>query len=38
MYEEVVEDSRYGACHIDIQVGMCIFLLECVCVYHCMCT
>ena len=38
MYEGVGEDSRHGAWHVDIQVGMCIFLLECVCVCLCMCT
>ena len=32
MCEEVGEDSRHGAWHVDIQIGMCIFLLECVCV------
>ena len=38
MCEGVGEDSRHGACHVDIRVGMCIFLFECVCVCHCMCT
>ena len=28
----VGEDSRHGSWHVDIQVGMCIILLECVCV------
>ena len=32
MFEEVGEDSMHGARHVDIQVGMCIILLECVCV------
>ena len=32
MCEGVDEDSRHGAWHVDIQVGMCIFLLEFVCV------
>ena len=38
MCEGVGEDSRHGTWHVDIRVGMCIFLLECVCVCHCMCT
>ena len=38
MCEGVGEDSRHGAGHVDIRVGMSIFLLECVCVFHCMCT
>ena len=38
MCEGVGENSRHRACHVDIIVGMCILLLECVCVYHCMCT
>ena len=40
MCEEVGEDSRHGAWHVDIRLEMCIFLLECVCVcvFHCMCT
>ena len=38
MCEGVNEDSRHGACHVDIRVGMCILALECVCVCHCMCT
>ena len=28
MCEGVGEDSRHGAWHVDIHVGMCIFLLE----------
>ena len=28
MCEGVGEDSRHGACHVDIHVEMCIFLLE----------
>ena len=36
MCEGVGEDSRHGAWHIDIRVGMCIILFECVCVCHCM--
>ena len=28
MCEEVGEDSRHGAWHVDIHVEMCIFLLE----------
>ena len=31
MCERVVEDSRHGTWHVDIRVGMCIILLECVC-------
>ena len=31
MCEGVGEDSRHGTCHVDIRVGMCIILLECVC-------
>ena len=31
MCEGVGEDSRLGVWHVDIQVGMCIILLECVC-------
>ena len=31
MCEGVGEDSRYRAWHVDIQVGSCIVLLECVC-------
>ena len=31
MCEEVDEDSRHGARHVDIRVGMCILVLECVC-------
>ena len=38
MCEGVGEDSRHGAWHVDIRVGMCIILLECVCVCHCMST
>ena len=38
MCEGVREDSRQGAWHVGIQVGMCIFLLECVCDCYCMCT
>ena len=38
MCEGVSEDSRHGAWHVDIRVGMCIILLECVCVFHCMST
>ena len=38
MCEGVGEDSRHGTGHVDIRVGMCILLLECVCVYQCMCT
>ena len=37
MCEGVGEDSRHGALHVDIRVGTCIILLECVS-YHCMCT
>ena len=29
MCEGVGEDSRYGTGHVDIQVGICIILLEC---------
>ena len=36
MYEGVGEASRHGAWHVDIRVGMCIFLLdECVFVIAC---
>ena len=38
MCEGVGEDSRHGTEHIDIQVGMCIDLLECLCGCHCMST
>ena len=31
MCEGVGEDSRYGTGHVDIQLGICIILLECVC-------
>ena len=31
MCEGVSEDSRHGVWHVDIQVGMCLILLECVC-------
>ena len=31
MYEGVGEDSRHGKGHVDIQVGICMTLLECVC-------
>ena len=31
MCEGVSEDSRHGAWDVDIQVGTCITLLECVC-------
>ena len=31
MCEGVDEDSRHGAWHVDIPIGMCIILLECVC-------
>ena len=31
MCEGVGEDSRHGAWHVGIRVGMCIILLECVC-------
>ena len=30
MCEGVDEDSRHGAWHVDVRVGMCIILLECV--------
>ena len=30
MCEGVDEDSRHGSGHVDIQVGTCIILLECV--------
>ena len=32
MCKRVHEDSRHETWHVDIRVGMCIFLLECVCV------
>ena len=38
MGEGVNEDSRQGAGHVDIRVRMCILVLECVRVFHCMCT
>ena len=31
MCEGVGGDSRHGAWHVDIRVGLCIILLECVC-------
>ena len=31
-------ESHSHPWHVDIRVGMCIFLLECVCVCHCMST
>ena len=32
-------ESHSHPWHVDIRVGMCIFLLECVCVFdHCMST
>ena len=31
MCEGVGEDLRHGAWHVNIQVGMCILLHECVC-------
>ena len=30
MCEVVSEDSRHGTWYVDIRVGMCIILLECV--------
>ena len=36
MCEGVGVDSRLGKVHVDIQVGTCIILLECVCGFHCM--
>ena len=38
MCEGIDEDSRHEAWNVDIRVGMCIFLRECGCVCHCMCT
>ena len=38
MCEGVGEDSRHGTWHVNIRVGMYIFLLECVYVFHYMCT
>ena len=38
MCEGVGEDSRHGTWHVDIRVGMCIFLIECVFVCHCIST
>ena len=38
MREGVDEDSRHGAGHVDIRVEMCIFLLDCVSVFHYMYT
>ena len=32
MWKGVGKDSRHGAGHVDIRVGMCILVLECVCV------
>ena len=32
MCEGVGEDSKHGAGHVDIRVGMYILMLECVCV------
>ena len=37
MCEGIGEDSRHGVWQVDIRVGMCILLLECVFVCHCMC-
>ena len=37
MCEGVGEDSRHGAGYVDIRVGMCILLLECVCVFAIAC-
>ena len=37
MCERAGEDSRHGACHVDIQVGMHVFYLN-VRVFHCMST
>ena len=31
MCEGVGEDSRHGAKHVDIRIGICKILLECVC-------
>ena len=38
MCEGVGEDLRHGTGHVDIQVGICMILLECLCGYHCMST
>ena len=38
MCEGVDEDLRHGVWHVVIRVGMCIILLECAYVCHCMCT
>ena len=38
MCKEVGEDLRHGEGHVDIRVGMCLLVLECVCVCHCMYT
>ena len=38
MCEGVSDDSRHGTGHVNIRVGMCILVLECVCVCHYMCT
>ena len=38
MCEGVGENLRHGAGHVDIRVSMFILVLECVCVFHCMCT
>ena len=37
MCEGVGKDSRHGVCHVDIRVGMCILLLEYVCVFAIAC-
>ena len=37
MYEGVGEDSRHRVSHVDIRVGTCILLLECVCVFAIAC-
>ena len=36
MCEGVGEDSTHEIGHVDIQVGICIISLECVCGCHCM--
>ena len=38
MCEGVGEGSRHGTGHVDIQVGICMNLLECLCGFHCIST
>ena len=38
MWEGFGKDSRHWVGHVDIRVGMCILVLECVCGCHYICT